>query len=185
MGRQLRIVHYLNQFFAGMGGDEKADMGPSITKGPVGPGRLLQRLLGDRGQVVATFICGDNFISGMPGFDESHLEQAIQVLLETLRKYQADGVVAGPAFDSVRYGIGCGEICKAAQEAGVPAITAMHGQNAAVPLYEHEVYIVPTGESAGEMPVVMAKLTHLALKLAEHGELGLPEEDGYIAQRVA
>src|SRR5919198_338712 len=50
----LRVVHYLNQFFAGIGAEDKADAPPGHRGGPVGPGRVLQQLLGDRGEVVAT-----------------------------------------------------------------------------------------------------------------------------------
>lgn len=185
MAPSVKLVHYLNQFFAGIGGDEKADIGPSITEGPLGPGRLLQRLLGDRGEVVATVVCGDNFISGMPGFGESHQRQAIGVFEEALEKYRPDVVVAGPAFLEGRYGIGCGEVCQAATLTGVPALTAMHPDNVAVPMYVEDTYIVPTGDSAGEMPSVMSKLAHLVLKLAERGKLGPPEEDGYIPNRAS
>ena len=33
-----RIVHYINQFFAGIGGEEKADFRPESREGAVGPG---------------------------------------------------------------------------------------------------------------------------------------------------
>lgn len=32
---KIRIVHYINQFFAGIGGEEKADIPPEIRKGKV------------------------------------------------------------------------------------------------------------------------------------------------------
>jgi hypothetical protein len=31
--RRLRVVHYLNQFFARIGGEEKADVGPRVIEG--------------------------------------------------------------------------------------------------------------------------------------------------------
>ncbi|MBC7104468.1 MAG: hypothetical protein H5T97_00860, partial [Firmicutes bacterium] len=34
----LRVVHYLNQFFGQIGGEEKADAAPVAREGPVGPG---------------------------------------------------------------------------------------------------------------------------------------------------
>jgi glycine reductase len=176
----MRVVHYLNQFFAGIGGDEKADIGPSVREGAVGPGRLLQTILKDKGEVVATLVCGDNFISGMPGFDESHLGQALKALTDALEQFKADMVIAGPAFLEGRYGIGCGEVCKAAQRAGVPAVTAMHPDNVAVPLYRKEVYIIPTGDSAGEMTAVMTKLRDFALELCSSDSLASPEEEGYL-----
>ena len=181
MAKAIRVVHYLNQFFAGIGGDEKADVGPSAMEGPVGPGRLLQQLLGDEGEVVATVVCGDNYISEMPGFTEEHKHKALEVLRETLEQHSGDVVVAGPAFIDGRYGIGCGEMCRASWSAGVPAVTGMHPENVATPLYVEDVYIVPTGDSPAEMGAVMKKLAYLVLKLGKDGKLGSPEEDGYIS----
>ena len=57
----LKVVHYINQFFAGLGGEEKAETGPQIKEGHVGPGMAIRNVLGDRGEVVATVICGDNY----------------------------------------------------------------------------------------------------------------------------
>ena len=37
-----RVVHYINQFFGGIGGEEKADHKPEVREGVVGPG------MGDR-----------------------------------------------------------------------------------------------------------------------------------------
>ena len=42
-----RVVHYVNQFFAGKGGEDAADSGPARMDGPVGPGRRLAQVLGD------------------------------------------------------------------------------------------------------------------------------------------
>ena len=44
----LRVVHYLNQFFAGIGAEDKADTPPGRREGALGPGRLLQQALGER-----------------------------------------------------------------------------------------------------------------------------------------
>ena len=38
---KLRIVHYINQFFANIGGEEKADYQPELREGIVGPGMAL------------------------------------------------------------------------------------------------------------------------------------------------
>jgi hypothetical protein len=37
MSAPLRVVHYVNQFFAGVGGEEHADVGVSVKVGAVGP----------------------------------------------------------------------------------------------------------------------------------------------------
>ena len=39
MNPQIRVVHYLNQFFAQIGGEDKAEIGPQIKPGLIGPGR--------------------------------------------------------------------------------------------------------------------------------------------------
>ena len=61
MAQALRIVHYLNQFFGGIGGEDKASEGPQLKEGLIGPGRAVQDVLKERGEVVATVICGDNY----------------------------------------------------------------------------------------------------------------------------
>jgi glycine reductase len=42
----VRVAHYVNQFFGGVGGEEKADAAPELRPGAVGPGALLQQFLG-------------------------------------------------------------------------------------------------------------------------------------------
>ncbi len=39
----MRIVHYLNQFFGGLGGEEQAGAALEIRDGAVGPGKLLEQ----------------------------------------------------------------------------------------------------------------------------------------------
>lgn len=55
------IVHYINQFFAGKGGEDMADYKPEVIDGTAGPGTGIQGALGDAGKIVKTIICGDNF----------------------------------------------------------------------------------------------------------------------------
>ena len=48
-----RIVHYINQFYAGIGGEEMAgEVKPEARQGVVGPGAALQAALGDAAEVV-------------------------------------------------------------------------------------------------------------------------------------
>ena len=63
MSSPLRVVHYINQFFAGVGGEEQAGVGVSVRDGAVGPGRALDKALGGAATVAATIVCGDNFVS--------------------------------------------------------------------------------------------------------------------------
>src|SRR5215467_7437013 len=120
----LRVVHYLNQFFAGIGAEDRADTPPSHREGPIGPGRVLQHALGDRAEVVATVYCGDNYAGEKPG--------AIDEILDLVAGHRPDVVIAGPAFAAGRYGLACGEVTLGARaRLGVIAVTGMHVDNAA------------------------------------------------------
>ena len=63
MAEKVRVVHYLNQFFAQVGGEEKGDVAPGFKAGVIGPGRALQQALGQEAEVVATCFCGDNYFA--------------------------------------------------------------------------------------------------------------------------
>ena len=40
---KIRVVQYINQFFAQIGGEEKADIPAELREGPVGPGLALNQ----------------------------------------------------------------------------------------------------------------------------------------------
>ena len=168
----VRVIHYVNQFFGGIGAEDKADVGPSHRPGPVGPGVGLAKYLGVEGQVVGTLICGDNF------FVEREAE-ALDKLLEMAEGYGADVLVAGPAFTSGRYGTACGTLGSAWQKRGKGAVTAMNASNPGVELFRGDLYIVPTGPTALSMGEALPKLAALALKLGRGAEIGPADEDGY------
>ena len=115
-----KVVHYLNQFFAGIGGEEKADHKPEIREEVIGPGMAIKSGLSDDFDIVATAICGDNYYG-------ENLEEATDTLVEMIKKYEPDVFVAGPAFNAGRYGVACGTIAKAVEERlGIPVITAAY-----------------------------------------------------------
>ena len=177
MAEPYRVVHFLNQFFAGIGAEEQANTPVQVSEGPVGPGRTLRQALGDEGLVVATVTSGDNY------FNEE-LESALASVRAALREHRPDVVVAGPAFNAGRYGLACGEVCKLAREEGVPAVTAMYDENPGVLQHGSEVYIVPTGESAADMQAVLTTVAAFALKLARGDELGPAEVEGYLPRGI-
>jgi len=52
------------------------------------------------------------------------MEEATQEMIRLMVPYQADLIMAGPAFNAGRYGIAAGEICKSAKEKlKIPAVT--------------------------------------------------------------
>jgi glycine reductase complex component B subunit gamma len=171
----VRVGHYLNQFFAGIGGEERANVPPSESLGAVGPGRLLQSLLGD-GSVASTLVCGDNF------FNE-HLEDARDAVRAWLHRVRPGLVVAGPAFAAGRYGSACAEVCRLAAEGGVPAVTGMHPENPGVVMYR-KAYIVPTGDSAADMARALPIVARLGRKLASGEAIGTAEDEGYLPRGI-
>src|SRR5450759_2740722 len=171
----LRVVHYLNQFFGGVGGEKAANIALEVRDGAVGPGRLLQEILADQGAVVSTIICGDNYFS-------EQRDAALASLGQALKAAKPNVVVAGPAFDAGRYGLACGEVCKAAQEMGVPAITAMHPENPGILSHGGEIIAVPTGNSTVEMRNVLQTVARLAVKLGKGQELGTAAAEGYLSR---
>ena len=177
MAGPLKVVYFVNQFFGGVGAEEKANIPVEVKKGPIGPARLFQQLLGDGGTVEATIICGDNY------FNEQR-EQALADVTKAWRETKPDLVVAGPAFDAGRYGLACGAVCAAAQDLGIPAITAMHPENPGVLTYRRQVFIVPTGTSPVDLPDVVSRVFQIAQKLASGEEMGPAETEGYLGRGI-
>lgn len=176
--RKYRVVHYVNQFFGQIGGEDKASEPPSVVPGPVGPGRLLDRALDGTGEVVATVICGDNYFA-------TDIERVSREVLALIKAQGPDAVVAGPAFDAGRYGLACGAVVVAVQEQlGLPAVTGMYVEQAAVLAYRSRTIILSTGRSAREMGSAMGGLTRLLLKQLRGEPIGTPEEEGYIPRGI-
>jgi glycine reductase len=170
----MRVVHYLNQFFGGIGAEEQAGVGLELRDGAVGPGKLLEQLLGDAAEVVMTLICGDNFAV-------EHEEDLVASVLERVRGADADLFVAGPCFDAGRYGMAAGALCVAVQsQLGIPVITAMSEENPGVDLYRDALYIIDSGANAARMRDVLAKMASLGKKLINKSVIGLPAEEGYL-----
>lgn len=177
MAVPVRVVHYINQFFGGLGGEEHANVAPIFRDEPVGPGRALQNILGDQGTVIATIVAGDNFVVE----ERAAFERSVD---ELIAKYSPDVIVAGPAFEAGRYGLAAAEMCKMAQERGVPAVTAMYPDNPGVLTYRSDIICVPTGISPTEMPAVLGKVAAIALKLGRGEELGPASEEGYLPRGI-
>ncbi len=179
MSNQVRVLHYLNQFFGGVGSEDKANIPPECHEGPVGPGRLLQATLrsSSAGSVVATVVCGDNYIV-------ENEQQALEEVGAALDRYKPNLVVAGPAFDAGRYGLGCALVCMAANARGIPAITGMHPENTGVLTHRLHLTAVPTGAEASGMQAAMERMVRLGLRLAAGEELGPAMEEGYVPRGI-
>ena len=175
---KIRVVQYINQFFAQIGGEEKADIPAELREGPVGPGLALNQAWGDEAEVVATVICGDSY------FNEN-LEKAQAEVLEMVKSQNPDLFIAGPAFNAGRYGVACGTIAKAVQDnLNIPVLTGMYVENPGADMFKGDVYIVSTKNSAAGMRDAVKKMAPLALKLAKHEPIGASCQEGYIPNGV-
>jgi glycine reductase len=176
------IVHVVNQFFAGFGGEDKAGMPVGVIEGSAGAARGLQLQLGGEAKIGCTIYYGDNYF-------HEHKEDAMKAILDAVRSAQPQVLVAGPAFNSGRYGVSCVEVCNAvANTLGIPCVTAMHEENPGVGTYRDfansRVYCLPTAESAAGMNDALKRLAKFAIRLA-HGEtVGPAQREGYIPRGI-
>jgi betaine reductase len=163
----LKVVHYVNQFFAGRGGEDAAGAPPFRLSGSVGPGRGLGL------DVAATLACGDDYFG-------EHEEEALARLLDWLDGEKPDVLVCGPSFGSGRYGYACGCLARGAARSGVPAVCGMHPESPGVLAAEGAAYIVPTVAKATGMRQALSQMAALAARLGAGEALGPPEQEGYL-----
>ncbi len=169
----IRVLHYLNQFFGGVGGEDKANAPAEFRRGPVGPGRALQNALGNDGVVAGTLICGDNLFA-----DEE--DRAIGEVSAALRRIKPDLVIAGPAFDAGRYGYACAKISELARSLHIPTVTGMHPDNPGYTTFARQLICVPTGSSAKDVQETLIRMVPIGLKLARGQNLGPAAAEGYM-----
>ena len=170
---EIRVLHYLNQFFAGRGGEDAAAMPVTFVEGSIGPGRLVAQRLGTDGTVIGTVISGDAFVAER-GAD------ATAAFADLLEIHQPDVVIAGPAFESGRYGMGCIRFCNAAVTRGISAVAGLHPTNPALGLRIPGSYIVPTGSDVTGMRDAVVSLVRLAVRLGRGIPLGPAADEGYL-----
>ncbi|TDT50735.1 glycine reductase [Fonticella tunisiensis] len=174
----MRIVHYINQFFGQIGGEEKAHIPPQIREGIVGPGMAFKQALRGEAEIVATIICGDSY------FAENEAKAKAEIL-NMVKKYYPDIFIAGPAFNAGRYGIACGTIAKAVKdELGIPVVTGMYVENPGVEMFRRDIYIISTKNSAAGMRDAVLKMAAMALKLAKGERIGSPADEGYVERGI-
>ena len=175
---KFRVMHYINQFFAGIGGEEKADSPVSSYEGPVGPGKRLQALLGETAEIVVTAYCGDNYFP-------KHQEDVLKSILNIAREHEVKILVAGPVFEAGRYGFACVEVCHfLSASLGLDCVTGMNVMNPAIEGFkqykDRRVFALPTSESARGMEDALSRMAKFILKLASGSTIGSASEEDYI-----
>ena len=58
-----KVVHYINQFFANIGGEEMAHVAPELREGIVGPGLAFNQAWKGEAEIVKTVVCGDSYFA--------------------------------------------------------------------------------------------------------------------------
>ena len=167
-----RVVHYINQFFANIGGEEMAHIEPELREGIVGPGMALNTAWKGEAEIVNTIVCGDSYFA-------EHEAEAKEKILGWVKEIKPDFFIAGPAFNAGRYGYACANICVAVQELGIPVLTGMYQENPGAD-YKEKVLIVATRDSAAGMRQAAPTMAKLALKIMNGEKLGASCEDGYM-----
>lgn len=174
----MRIVHYINQFFGQIGAEAEANYPMEVKSGPVGPGVLLNDILGQDAEVVATIVCGDNYFA-------ENMDDLTDKIIDALKENKADILVAGPAFTAGRYGLACGSACKIAhQRVGIPAVSGMFKENPGLDMFKKYAYIFPTANNARGMREAMERIGGFVKKMARKEDVGGPEEEGYFPRGI-
>lgn len=167
-----KVIYYVNQFFGGIGGEDTADFEPEMREGQVGPAVAAQQQLQDA-EITHTIICGDNFMG-------SNTDEAISRILGFLEGQEFDMLIAGPAFQAGRYGVACGNVCKAVSEKfGVPVITSMNVENPGVDMFKKDCYIMDGANAAAKMRKDLKNMVTFANKVLAGEKLAGAEAEGY------
>ncbi len=168
-----KIVHYINQFYAGIGGEDKADCGPAKMAEISATSKAFNAAFKGEAEITATIYCGDSYFA-------EKTESALADILALIKAEEPDMVIAGPAFNAGRYGFAAGNVAAAVKsELGIPSLTGMYEENPGVD-YKSKTIIVPTKNSAAGMRDAVAAMAPLALKLAKGEELAPYYVDGYM-----
>ena len=168
-----KVVHYINQFFAQIGGEEMAHVAPELREGFVGPGMALNAAWAGEAVITKTIVCGDSYFA-------EHEADAKATVLAWVKAENPDLFIAGPAFNAGRYGYACATICKAVkEELGIKVLTGMYEENPGADL-KNSIYIISNANSAAGMRKAAPVMAKFALKLMKDEKIGASVEEGYM-----
>ena len=174
----VKAVHYINQFYGQIGGEEKADIAPFVIDGANNLGKQIEQAFNGSISIVKTVVCGDNYAA-------EHGEEVKKFVFRTIEESEAAFFIAGPSFAAGRYGIACGSLCQAVtKELKLKAIAAMNPLSPGVDIAKRDVYICETSDSAKDMKNAIAAIATIGNKLLNGEKIGLPAEEGYIPRGI-
>lgn len=156
-----KILHYVNQFFGGIGGEDKAGQEVLFLPIAIGIGAELAKSLQPRVVEYATLVCGDNY------FHEQE-NAALTAMRAAIDTFQPDYFIAGPAFNAGRYGIACAKVCSWVRDHWqIPVITGMHESNPGTQEIGRQVFVLQTSASTASMPETLKRISALLEVLIE------------------
>jgi glycine reductase complex component B subunit gamma len=151
----IKVLHYLNQFFAGIGGEDKAGQEVLFLPHAVGIGAEIEKSLRQHDIEYATLVCGDNY------FHEQEAA-ALDAMRAAIDPFQPDFFLSGPAFNAGRYGIACAKVCSWVRNNWrIPAITGMHENNPGAQEIGRSVFVLQTGASTASMAEATKRISSL------------------------
>lgn len=175
---KFKAVHYLNQFYGQIGGEDKAGEPLQVVEGAKPVGCQIEAAFNGDIAITKTIICGDNYSA-------ENAEEVTRQVIEILKNENADFFVAGPSFGAGRYGMTCATLCQAAnKQLAIPVITAMNPVSPGVDIARRDIFIVRTEDSARDMRNAISGIARIGKKLLANEDLGSPEEEGYIPRGV-
>lgn len=167
-----KVVHYINQFFAGVGGEDQADYKPVLLKEIPPQSKLLDSKL-ENAEVVATVVCGDNYFG-------SNIEEASAEIVALLKDIEFDIFVAGPAFRAGRYGVACGGAAEAVKKAyNCQIFTSMNDENPGVEMWKKKMYVFKGGASAAKTRDDINTIANAINKLEQGVKLGSADVENF------
>ena len=173
----MKAIHYINQFFGQVGGEDAADCKPIFHDKLIGCSMMLNGMM-PHVEVTNTMVVGDNYVT-------NHTEEALKEILAWLDTKEFDIFFAGPAFMAGRYGVGCGIVCKAvAERYHVPVLSSMNEESPGVEEYKQSCLIFKGGRKATFMKADMTLMAQYAEKLATGAELRPAPEEGFFARGI-
>lgn len=174
----IRIVQFLNQVQAGLGGDEQMDIKPRSQNGAVGMGMLLKTIsMKNGGDIIGTVICGDNYFL-------QNKEKATKDILDMIKKFNADVVICGPALNYKRYGECCGHLTLSIQDKlNIPSFAAMAKDSTGTEIFRKEINIIETPNRGGiGLNSSLKKISSFAIKLAKGEAIGTYSKEGLFSR---
>lgn len=173
----MKVVHYINQFFAGIGGEDLAHHEPELLSELAPQSKLLDSKL-KNSEVVATIVCGDNFYG-------ENTQEAEKRIIDLLKDIEFDILVAGPAFRAGRYGVACGGAAMAIKKAyNVVIFTSMDEENPGVEMWKKHMYVFKGGASAAATRSDIEIIAKAVNKYVNGEKFSTADEEGFFARGI-